>query len=154
MSNNGGRAVIDPALAAMAQQAAAINRSPEPPTRSLHDEAKPHPWDEMRPTKHWVLVEQVSTEERTIGGVIIPEAAQQAHWMVAAVGPLVTDLKRGDFILAGGTQGVPVRVLEGRTFAMLWHGDEPPVDQIPAIMPAPDMTRAKVNPLSNLVVES
>lgn len=151
--NNGGRT---PNLGLVAGgDVPIIQPRQEAPSRSLHDEAKPHPWDEIRPTKHWVLVEQVSTEEKTLGGVIIPEAAQVAHWMVLKVGPLVTDVKPGDFIMAGSANGqVAVRVLEGRSFAMLWHGDEAPFTQIPAIMPAPDMERARVNPLSKMEVGS
>lgn len=148
--NNGGRRgpLVDvSALQQMAAQATPIQAREEPPSRSLHDAKKAHPWDEMRPTQHFVLVEQVSTEERTLGGVIIPESAQQQHWQVLAVGPLVTDLKPGDFVMAGSqTGGIAVRVVEGRTFAMLWHGHEPCHTTIPAIMPAPDLSRARPNP--------
>jgi co-chaperonin GroES (HSP10) len=150
--NNGGRT---PNLGlAAASNVPIIQPRPEAPARSLCDEAKPHPWDDLKPTKAWVLVEQVSTEEKTLGGVIIPEAAQMAHWMVLAVGPLVTDIKPGDFIMAGTPNGqVAVRVYEGRSFAMLWHGDEQPHSHIAAIMPPPDMSRAKVNEASRLVLD-
>ena len=87
----------------------------------------------IRPLHDRVLVKRVAEEDKTAGGLIIPEAAKekQARGQIVAVGNgrvdkegnvRALDVKKGDEVLFGKYAGTEIKV-EGEEFLILLPGE-------------------------------
>jgi chaperonin GroES len=87
----------------------------------------------FRPLHDRVVVEPLSEDERTAGGIIIPETAKEKPMQgkVISVGPgsrgedgklQKPDVKKGDKILYGKWSGTEVK-LEGKTLLIMRESD-------------------------------
>lgn len=80
------------------------------------------------PTKDRVLVEPAPAEEKTAGGIIIPDTAKEKpqKGVVVAVGKGKKDepmtVKTGDTVLYGKYSGTEV-VIEGKTYLIMREDD-------------------------------
>lgn len=83
----------------------------------------------IRPLQDRVLVQRLEKEEKTAGGIIIPETAKEkpAEGTVVAVGPgrpgddgkpITLDVKEGDHILFAKYAGTDVKV-EGEEYLLM-----------------------------------
>lgn len=88
---------------------------------------------EFRPLHDRVLVERLESEEKTPGGIIIPDTAKEKpmQGMVIAVGPgakdeqgklVPMDVKVGDRILFGKWAGTEVK-FEGKDYIVMKESD-------------------------------
>jgi chaperonin GroES len=96
----------------------------------------------FRPLHDRVVVKRIDAEERTAGGIIIPDTAKEkpSQGEIIAVGPggrdengkLITiDLKVGDTILFGKWSGTEVR-LDGEDLLIMKESDIMGVLDVPA----------------------
>ncbi len=87
----------------------------------------------FRPLHHRVLVESLESEEKTAGGIIIPDTAQEKpqEGKVIAVGPgakteegkiIPMDVKVGDRVLFGKWSGTEVKV-DGKEYSIMKESD-------------------------------
>ena len=87
----------------------------------------------FRPLGDRVLIKRVAEEEKTKGGIIIPDTAKEKpqEGEVIAVGPgardedgkyIVTDVKAGDRILFGKWSGTEVKI-EGEDLLIMKESD-------------------------------
>ena len=87
----------------------------------------------FRPLGDRVLIKRVEEEEKTKGGIIIPDTAKEkpSEGMVEAVGPgardedgkrVVPDVKTGDRILFGKWSGTEVKV-DGQELLIMKESD-------------------------------
>lgn len=82
----------------------------------------------IRPLADRVLVEPSSAEEKTAGGIIIPDTAKEKpqKGVVVAVGPGTTDqkmtVKVGDEVLYGKYSGTEINY-DGRDFLIMKESD-------------------------------
>jgi chaperonin GroES len=87
----------------------------------------------LKPLHDRVLVERVSAEDRTKGGIIIPDTAQEKHMegKVVAAGSgarnengqiVKLDVKKGDLILFGKWSGTEVKI-EGKELLIMKESD-------------------------------
>jgi chaperonin GroES len=87
----------------------------------------------IRPLNDRVIIEPLSAEQKTAGGIIIPDTAQEkpAEGVVIAVGPGGRDSKgkrhelsvqKGDRVLYGKWSGTEVKV-EGKDLLIVQEGD-------------------------------
>ena len=83
----------------------------------------------FRPLHDRVVVERVSAEEKTAGGIIIPDTVQEKpqQGKIIAVGPggrdesgklIPIDLKPGDLVLFGKWSGTEVKI-DGQDFLIM-----------------------------------
>lgn len=100
----------------------------------------------FRPLHHRVLVKRVEAEEKTPGGIIIPDTAKEkpVEGEVLAVGPGVRDetgtvrpldVKVGDHVLFGKWAGTEV-IIDGEDRLILKEADIPGVVERNARAPA------------------
>jgi chaperonin GroES len=101
----------------------------------------------FRPLHDRVVIRRVQTEEKTVGGIIIPDTAQEKpmEGVVVAAGPgarneqgqiVDLDVKAGDRILFGKWSGTEVK-LDGEELLIMKESD------IMGIVDAAPMTRKK-----------
>ena len=82
----------------------------------------------IKPLADRVLIQPTAAEEKTIGGIIIPDSAKEKpqKGTVVAVGPGTTDnpvtLKEGNVVLYGKYAGTEF-VLEGVTYLIMRESD-------------------------------
>ena len=87
----------------------------------------------FRPLHDRVVVERVTAEEKTAGGIIIPDTAKEkpSQGQVVAVGPggrdesgkvITPDVKAGDKVLFGKWSGTEV-VLDGEDLLIMKESD-------------------------------
>jgi chaperonin GroES len=82
----------------------------------------------IRPLADRVLVEPSSAEEKTAGGIIIPDTAKEKpqKGVIVAVGPGTSDqkmtVKVGDNVLYGKYSGTEIN-FEGRDFLIMKEAD-------------------------------
>jgi chaperonin GroES len=87
----------------------------------------------LRPLQDRILVQRVEEEERTKGGIIIPDTAKEkpAEGKVAAVGNgkvgddgkrIKLEIKKGDRILFGKYSGTEVKI-EGEEYLIMREDD-------------------------------
>ena len=87
----------------------------------------------FRPLHDRVVVEPLSSDEKTAGGIIIPDAAQEkpSQGKVIAVGPgardengkvQVLDVKKGDTVLYGKWSGTEVKI-DGKDLLIMRESD-------------------------------
>ena len=87
----------------------------------------------LKPLHDRVLVERVDQEDRTKGGIIIPDTAQEKHMegKVIAVGSgarnengqvVALDVKKGDRILFGKWSGTEVKI-DGKELLIMKESD-------------------------------
>lgn len=82
----------------------------------------------LKPLHDRVLVERVSSEDKTKGGIIIPDTAQEKpqRGTVVAVGPGKVDepttVKVGDSVLYGKYSGTDLQ-LEGQDYMIMRESD-------------------------------
>ena len=87
----------------------------------------------FRPLHDRVLVESLDSEEKTSGGIIIPDTAKEKHQegKVVAVGPwskseegkiTPMDVKVGDHVLFGKWSGTEVKV-DGKEYSIMKESD-------------------------------
>jgi chaperonin GroES len=87
----------------------------------------------FRPLHDRVVVERVTADERTAGGIIIPDTAQEKpqQGKVIAVGPggrdengklIPIDLKVGDRVLFGKWSGTEVKI-DGKEYLIMKESD-------------------------------
>ena len=87
----------------------------------------------LRPLQDRILVQRIEEEERTKGGIIIPDTAKEkpAEGKVAAVGNgkvgedgkrVKLEIKKGDRILFGKYSGTEVKI-EGEEFLIMREDD-------------------------------
>ena len=87
----------------------------------------------LRPLQDRILVQRVPEEEKTKGGIIIPDTAKEkpAEGKVAAVGkgkvdengkPIPMEVKKGDRILFGKYSGTEIKI-EGEEYLIMREDD-------------------------------
>jgi chaperonin GroES len=87
----------------------------------------------LRPLQDRILVQRVAEEEKTKGGIIIPDTAKEkpAEGKVAAVGkgkvdengkPIPMEVKKGDRILFGKYSGTEIKI-EGEEYLIMREDD-------------------------------
>jgi chaperonin GroES len=87
----------------------------------------------FRPLHDRVVVERVTAEEKTAGGIIIPDSAQEKpqQGKIAAVGPggrdengklIPMDVKAGDRVLFGKWSGTEVKI-DGHEYLIMKESD-------------------------------
>ena len=87
----------------------------------------------LRPLQDRLLVQRVEEEEKTKGGIIIPDTAKEkpAEGKVAAVGkgkvdengkPIPMEVKKGDRILFGKYSGTEIKI-EGEEYLIMREED-------------------------------
>ena len=87
----------------------------------------------LRPLQDRILVQRVEEEEKTKGGIIIPDTAKEkpAEGKVAAVGkgkvdengkPIPMEVKKGDRILFGKYSGTEIKI-EGEEYLIMREDD-------------------------------
>ena len=87
----------------------------------------------LRPLQDRILVQRIEEEERTKGGIIIPDTAKEkpAEGKVAAVGNgkvgedgkrIKLEIKKGDRILFGKYSGTEVKI-EGQEYLIMREDD-------------------------------
>ena len=87
----------------------------------------------FRPLHDRVLVKRIDAEEKTAGGIIIPDTAKEKPMQgeVIAVGPgardesgklIPLDVKKGDHVLFGKWSGTEVKI-DGEEFAIMKESD-------------------------------
>jgi chaperonin GroES len=87
----------------------------------------------FRPLHDRVVVERVDSDEKTAGGIIIPDTAQEkpSEGMVVSVGPgardddgelIPPDVKAGDRILFGKWSGTEVKI-DGKDLLIMKESD-------------------------------
>jgi chaperonin GroES len=87
----------------------------------------------LRPLQDRILVQRVKEEEKTKGGIIIPDTAKEkpAEGKVAAVGkgkvdengkPIPMEVKKGDRILFGKYSGTEIKI-EGEEYLIMREDD-------------------------------
>jgi chaperonin GroES len=87
----------------------------------------------FRPLQDRVVVRRIEEEEKTAGGIIIPDTAKEKPMQgeVVAVGPSVRDesgkllpldVKKGDRVLFGKWSGTEVKI-DGEEFAIMKESD-------------------------------
>ena len=87
----------------------------------------------FRPLHDRVVVEPLSSDEKTAGGIIIPDAAQEkpSQGKVIAVGPgardengkiQALDVKKGDVVLYGKWSGTEVKI-DGEELLIMRESD-------------------------------
>ena len=87
----------------------------------------------FRPLHDRVVVEPLSSDEKTAGGIIIPDAAQEkpSQGKVIAVGPgardengkiQALDVKKGDVVLYGKWSGTEVKI-DGKDLLIMRESD-------------------------------
>jgi chaperonin GroES len=87
----------------------------------------------FRPLGDRVVVRRVKEEQKTAGGIIIPDTAQEKpqEGEIIAVGPgalddhgkrVIPEVKSGDFILFGKWSGSEVKI-DGEEFLIMKEGD-------------------------------
>ena len=87
----------------------------------------------FRPLGDRVVVRRIKEDQKTAGGIIIPETAQEKpqEGEVISVGPgalddagkrVVPEVKAGDFVLFGKWSGTEVKI-DGEEFAIMKESD-------------------------------
>ena len=87
----------------------------------------------FRPLHDRVVVERVTAEEKTSGGIIIPDSAQEKpqQGKIVAVGPggrdetgklIPIDVKAGDLVLFGKWSGTEVKI-DGKEYLIMKESD-------------------------------
>ena len=87
----------------------------------------------FRPLQDRVLIRRIEQEEKTIGGIIIPDTAKEKpmEGEVVAVGPgardesgklVAVDLKAGDRVLFGKWSGTEVKI-DGEEYLIMKESD-------------------------------
>jgi len=87
----------------------------------------------LRPLQDRLLVERLEEEEKTKGGIIIPDTAKEkpAEGKVVAVGkgkidengkPIAMEVKKGDRILFGKYSGTEVKI-DGKEYLIMREDD-------------------------------
>ena len=87
----------------------------------------------FRPLHHRVLIESLESEEKTAGGIIIPDTAKEKpqEGKVIAVGPgsktedgkiVPMDVKVGDRVLFGKWSGTEVKI-DGKEYSIMKESD-------------------------------
>ena len=87
----------------------------------------------FRPLHDRVVVKRIDAEEKTKGGIIIPDSAKEKpqEGLVAAVGPggrdeagklIPVDIKTGDKVLFGKWSGTEIRI-DGEELLMMKESD-------------------------------
>jgi len=87
----------------------------------------------FRPLGDRVVVRRIKEEEKTAGGIIIPETAQEKaqEGVIVAVGPgalnesgtrIVPEVKEGDFVLFGKWTGTEVKI-DGEELLIMRESD-------------------------------
>jgi chaperonin GroES len=87
----------------------------------------------FRPLHDRVVVERVTAEEKTAGGIIIPDSAQEKpqQGKIVAVGPggrdengklIPMDVKAGDHVLFGKWSGTEVKI-DGHEYLIMKESD-------------------------------
>ena len=87
----------------------------------------------LRPLQDRILVQRVEEEEKTKGGIIIPDTAKEkpAEGKVTAVGkgevdengkPIPMEVKKGDRILFGKYSGTEIKI-EGEEYLIMREDD-------------------------------
>jgi chaperonin GroES len=87
----------------------------------------------FRPLHDRVVVERVTAEEKTAGGIIIPDSAQEKpqQGKIVAVGPggrdengklIPMDVKAGDHVLFGKCSGTEVKI-DGNEYLIMKESD-------------------------------
>jgi chaperonin GroES len=87
----------------------------------------------LRPLQDRILVQRVEEEEKTKGGIIIPDTAKEkpAEGKVVAVGkgkvdesgkPIPMEVKKGDRILFGKYSGTEIKI-EGQEYLIMREDD-------------------------------
>ena len=87
----------------------------------------------FRPLHDRVVVERVTAEEKTAGGIIIPDSAQEKpqQGKIIAVGPggrdesgklIPIDVKAGDLVLFGKWSGTEVKI-DGHDYLIMKESD-------------------------------
>ncbi|NIU55262.1 MAG: co-chaperone GroES [Phycisphaerae bacterium] len=87
----------------------------------------------LRPLQDRILVQRVEEEEKTKGGIIIPDTAKEkpAEGKVVAVGkgkvdengkPIPMEVKKGDRILFGKYSGTEIKI-EGEEYLIMREDD-------------------------------
>lgn len=87
----------------------------------------------LRPLQDRILVQRVAEEEKTKGGIIIPDTAKEkpAEGKVTAVGkgkidengkPIPMEVKKGDRILFGKYSGTEIKI-EGEDYLIMREDD-------------------------------
>lgn len=87
----------------------------------------------LRPLNDRILIQRVESEEKTVGGIIIPDSAKEkpSEGKVAAIGPgkrnkkgerIPLDLKEGDKVLFSKYGGTEVK-LDGEDYLIMREDD-------------------------------
>lgn len=87
----------------------------------------------LRPLNDRILIQRVESEEKTVGGIIIPDSAKEkpSEGKVAAIGPgkrnkkgerIPMDLKEGDKVLFSKYGGTEVK-LDGEDYLIMREDD-------------------------------
>ena len=87
----------------------------------------------FRPLHDRVVVERITADQKTAGGIIIPDSAQEKpqQGKIIAVGPggrdesgklIPIDLKAGDLVLFGKWSGTEVKI-DGQDFLIMKESD-------------------------------
>jgi chaperonin GroES len=87
----------------------------------------------FRPLHDRVVVERITAEEKTAGGIIIPDTAKEKpqQGKIIAVGPggrdengklIPIDVKAGDLVLFGKWSGTEVKI-DGHDYLIMKEGD-------------------------------
>jgi chaperonin GroES len=87
----------------------------------------------LRPLRDRIIVERSSAEEKTTGGIVLPDTAKDKpkQGTIISVGPgkvlengkvLEPQVKKGDKILFGSFAGTEVKI-EGKEYLILSEGD-------------------------------
>lgn len=78
----------------------------------------------MKPLAGTVLVSPDKAEERTSGGLFIPECAQSVHYKgtVAAVAYNITQVQVGDYVIFGEYAGSDIEI-DGQTYVIIREKD-------------------------------
>src|SRR5438477_5552660 len=110
--------------------------NPEIITKAMEDRMK------FRPLHDRVVVKRIDAEEKTAGGIIIPDSAKEkpSQGEITAVGPggrdesgklIPTDLKVGDRVLFGKWSGTEVKI-DGQELLIMKESDIMGVLDVPA----------------------
>ena len=76
----------------------------------------------LKPTRNRVLVTRKKVEQKTAGGIIMPESAveeeKETTGEIVAAGPTVEGMKVGDVVLFGEHAGTDVK-MDGKDYLLL-----------------------------------
>jgi len=107
----------------------------------------------FRPLHDRVVVKRIATEEKTVGGIIIPDTAKEKPHQgeIIAVGPggrdaagklVPVDLKVGDRVLFGEWSGTEVKI-DGNEFLIMKEADIMGVMSVSGALPGDPFSKRR-----------